>query len=76
MSVFRRLRKCGEREKKENKLYAKYNGLLALATLERATIITDLFYMNMTQDRVIDNMLQYLKGGAKKRGHLISLQIF
>ena len=38
MSVFRRLRKCGERKKEINKLSAKYNGSLALATLERATM--------------------------------------
>jgi len=29
---------CGKRKKKENKLSAKYNGSLALTTLERATI--------------------------------------
>ena len=34
---FRRLRKCGERKKE--KLSAKYNDSLALATLEQATII-------------------------------------
>ena len=36
MSVFQRLRKCGERKKETA---GKYNGSLALATLERATII-------------------------------------
>ena len=39
MSVFRRLWKCGERKKEIKKLSAIYNGSLALATLERATII-------------------------------------
>jgi len=39
MSVFRRLRKCGERRKETA---AKYNDSLALATLEWATIIKDI----------------------------------
>jgi len=38
MFVFRRLRKCGE-SKKETA--AKYNGSIALATLERATIMNE-----------------------------------
>jgi len=38
--IFRRLRKCGERKKKKiNSPQNNYNGSLALATLERATII-------------------------------------
>jgi len=41
MSVFRRLRRFGEREKKrkERRNNGKYNGLLTLAMLEQATII-------------------------------------
>ena len=41
------------REKNNNKLSAKYNGSLALATLERATIIiTELYYKKEVSARV------------------------
>ena len=50
MSVFRRLRRFGEREKKrkERRNNGKYNGLLTLAMLEQATIIIIIIIITTT----------------------------
>ena len=48
MSVFQRLRRCGERKKKEE-TSVKYNGSLALAMLEQATIITVTLLLTASQ---------------------------